>query len=61
MRNLGNTLNPLNRLAGMGVMRFGRSTTSVQAATAKDQGNIEGHKAAAEAELGGVADLATVS
>ncbi|KAH0542163.1 hypothetical protein FGG08_003384 [Glutinoglossum americanum] len=54
MRNLGNTFNPLNRLAGMGVMRFGRSA---QTATAKEQGNVEGPKV--EAELGGVADLTT--
>ncbi|KAH0566443.1 hypothetical protein GP486_000155 [Trichoglossum hirsutum] len=60
MRNLGSTLNPLNRLAGMGVMRsFGRSTTNAQAATTKEQGNLEGPKNAMAAELPGVADLTT--
>jgi hypothetical protein len=51
MRNLGNTLNPMTRIAGMGMMRgFGRSVTptptSAVAKTVPD---------------GGVADLTTVS
>jgi Vacuolar sorting protein 9 (VPS9) domain len=62
MRTLGNTLNPLNRLAGMGVIRsFGRSAASVQAAVAKEQGSVEGSRTPVEAELKGVADLTTVS
>jgi hypothetical protein len=36
MRNLGNSLNPMNRIAGMGMMRgFGRTTPSPTPATSK--------------------------
>jgi hypothetical protein len=51
MRNLGNSLNPMNRIAGMGMMRgFGRATppTSVPAATKP-------------VPDGGVTDLTTVN
>lgn len=34
MRNLGNTLNPLNRFANMNVMRFGRSSSATLTPTA---------------------------
>ncbi|KAI9802926.1 MAG: hypothetical protein M1825_002157 [Sarcosagium campestre] len=34
LRNLGNQLNPLNRLAGINVMRFGRSSTAGASVTA---------------------------
>lgn len=56
MRTLGNTLNPLNHLAGMSVMRgFGRR--EMPAGPAKKAGSVG--KAASENDLGGVADLAT--
>ncbi|KAI9790420.1 MAG: hypothetical protein M1833_001937 [Piccolia ochrophora] len=45
MRNLGNTLNPLNRLAGINVMRFGRSNTaSPVPPTSAPASNGEGYR-----------------
>lgn len=50
MRNLGNTFNPMSRIAGMGMMRgFGRSTVPTPAAPTKSIPD------------GGIADLTTVS
>ncbi len=53
MRNLGNTLNPLNRLAGMNVMRsFGRTASNtppaVQASAekCKELGTVNGNTTA---------------
>ena len=44
MRNLGNTLNPLNRLAGMNMMRgFGRSTSSGTPTPPADRSKELGH------------------
>ncbi|EDN90831.1 hypothetical protein SS1G_00231 [Sclerotinia sclerotiorum 1980 UF-70] len=49
MRNLGNSLNPMNRIAGMGMMRgFGRVTTPTTPTPTKST-----------AQDGGVADLTT--
>jgi hypothetical protein len=51
MRNLGNSLNPMNRIAGMGMMRgFGRTTPTSTQVTPK-----------LPIPDGGVADLTTVS
>jgi hypothetical protein len=51
MRNLGNSLNPMNRIAGMGMMRgFGRTTPTSAPVTPKQP-----------IPDGGVADLTTVS
>jgi hypothetical protein len=51
MRNLGNSLNPMNRIAGMGMMRgFGRTTPTSAPVTPKPS-----------IADGGVADLTTVS
>lgn len=50
MRNLGNSLNPMNRIAGMGMMRgFGRAAPTTNPASSKAIPD------------GGVADLTTVS
>jgi hypothetical protein len=50
MRNLGNTFNPMTRIAGMGMMRgFGRSAAPAPAAATKSISD------------GGVADLTTVN
>jgi hypothetical protein len=50
MRNLGNSLNPMNRIAGMGMMRgFGRATPPAPATSSKPIPD------------GGVSDLTTVS
>lgn len=41
MRNLGNSLNPLNRFANMNVMRFGRSSSATLTPTATPSPTVE--------------------